>query len=693
MALSNTTFKVADLDFTSIKNNLKDYLKSQDTFTDYDFEGSGLNVLLDILAYNTFYNSYYMNMIANESFLDTAQMRPNILSHAKMINYVPNSRRGAEAVVNIVATPGQSEDSNTSFIMLDKYTRFLGVNKDNSNIPFIAFNSNSAFKVGNSFTFENVTLKQGEVITLEYLVTGNNSARRFEIPSQNVDTTTMIVKVQESTANSYIEEYFLADDITQLRSNTRAYFIEENDKLNYNIYFGDGVIGKRPANNNIVIVTYLDTLGASGNNVTRFTLASDPIGGLYRSNVVISTVTTSYTGTEKESIEQIRFRAPKSYTAQNRAVTKSDYETLITKNYQNIDAVNVWGGEEMDPPVYGKVYLSFKTKGFSALTKLELERIKDDLIRNLNVMTVTPEIVDPDYMFVLVRGRVLYDPRLTTDRQSVISAQVRNAVVQYSIDNLNDFKSKFILNTMERYIENSNRAISTVSLYFYLQKRITIQPNYSKNYIIDFKTPLKKGDASNKLYTYPQLTVVDRTNVARNVFFEEIPSSFTGISSIEVTRPGMNYTSIPTVTITGDGTGATAEAVIVNGKISKINITNEGSEYTRATVSITGGGGSEGAATATVAAKNGILRTYYYKANGEKIIVNPNAGTIRYDLGIIELTSLYATGTVINPYYEDLVLTLNVVPEEFNVYPSKNKLIALDYNDNNSIQLEVNVGQ
>jgi hypothetical protein len=349
MATSNNAIKVADLDFFSIRNNLKDFLRNQSEFTDYDFDGSGMAVMLDLLAYNTYYNGFYLNMVANESFLDTAQMRQNILSHAKIIGYVPQSRRGAWAKVDVQVTPSQTEDQAVNYIVLDRYTRLLGQDIDGINYPFVTVNANSSQKVGSSFYFANIVLKQGEVITRQYQASANNVKRRYEIPSQNVDTSTITVTVQESATNTHTNEYTMFQDLTEVTANSYVYFIEENDNLNYTVYFGDDIIGKKPANGNIITVTYLDTQGSSANNISGFRFV-DRVAQIFRDNVTVTSIESSYGGTDKETEEQIQFRAPYAYTAQNRAVTENDYYTLIMKDYNNVDAISVWGGEENNPP-------------------------------------------------------------------------------------------------------------------------------------------------------------------------------------------------------------------------------------------------------------------------------------------------------------------------------------------------------
>ncbi|NDB61191.1 hypothetical protein EB001_22530 [bacterium] len=688
MATSNTALRVADLDFFSIRNNLKDYLRSQSTFQDYDFEGSGMSVLLDLLAYNTHYNSFYLNMVANESFLDTAQLRQNILSHAKQINYIPASAHGALAKVNIVATPSGEEDNTTTTITLDKYTRLLGLDIDGVNYPFVTINANTSSKIGGSFSFSNVFIKQGEVITLQYTTTANNTQRRYEIPSQNVDTTTISVTVQESAANTYTKEYMLQEDLTLLDANSFVYFVEENENLNYSIYFGDGVLGKKPKDGNIVIITYLDTVGSVANNIAKFTF-SEPVAGLFSDNVRVTSTSGSYGGTDKESVDQIRFRAPYAYTAQNRAVTTNDYESILTRDYNNIEAVSIWGGEENDPVVYGKVYMSLKTKGYYALSNLEKEQIKDDLISNRNVLTITPEIIDPEYAFIQVRGKVTYNPRLTTKDSNQLLQIVKNAVLSYNTKELNTFKSTFRKSKLQYYIENSDPSITGSDIYVYLQRQVLVTTNSTKLYEVKFNTPLKKGGHPNeKFYSYPQLTVLDSGAVSRNVFIEEIPESYTGIDRIEIVNPGMNYYGGVTITITGDGTGATATATVLNGKIINIAVTNAGINYTRALVTITGEG-SEATAQAILKSKIGTLRTFYYKTNGEKVIVNDNAGSINYETGLVTINAIRPTAVVSNDFYDADILTLNAIPDEEIIPPLRNRILTIDPNLIQSIQVEL----
>jgi hypothetical protein len=686
MATEKAALRITELDFLSIKENLKQYLRSQTEFQDFDFEGSGMSVLLDVLAYNTHYMGYYLNMVGNEMFLDSAQLRNSIISHAKLMNYVPGSRQGALSRININVTPSNTEDANTNSLTLEKYTRLLGQDIDGVNYPFVTLYSNTVSKTGQSFVFSNVYVKQGEVSTLQYLVDATNTNRRFEIPSQNVDTTSVVITVQESSSNTDVKLYTQATDLTEVTANSMVYWLEENDTQTYSFYFGDDHIGKRPKDGNIVTCTYLDNVGSISNNITGFTFV-EPIGGEYSDNVNITSAVSSYGGVEKESVEQVKFRAPYFYTTQNRAVTQNDYETLILKDYNYIDSVSVWGGEDNDPIVYGKVFISLKTSGNFELTNFEKERIKEDLIQKRNVLTVTPEIIDPEYVFLLIEGNVTYNSQLTSLDDSALNSLVRAAIQDYISDELNRFSSTFRKSKLQQYIENCEPSITGSDIDVYVQKRILIDTVNTRTYIIKYNMPLRQSPHKNKLTTFPELQVFDAAGVSRNAFIEEVPEALTGIDRIEILDGGRNYISAPTVTINGDGNGATATASILGGRIDKITITNPGTDYSYAIVTISGGEGYGAITSVKLQSEEGVLRTFYYKTNGEKVIINQNAGTIDYNTGTIILNSLRATGLTDNAFYPDDYLTINIQADEDIIYPLRNKILTLDTNDSKSIQI------
>jgi hypothetical protein len=689
MSTANTSLRIAELDFDSIKTNLKNYLRSQSEFQDFDFEGSGMSVLIDLLAYNTHYMGYYLNMVGNESFLDTAQLRESMISIAKLMNYVPKSSRGAETKINITITPAPgSEDTTAQAVTLDKYTRLLGADINGVNYPFVTLYSNTSIKTNGTFNFANVVIRQGEVVTRQYEMDAQNTRRRFKIPSANVDTSTLLISVQESSTNTYTTVYNQYDDITLVQGNTAAYFIEEDTDLNYVVQFGDDVIGKKPKNGSIINITYLDNVGSVANAINAFSFV-DRVGGKYSSNVIVQSTSPTYGAENKETLEQVRFRAPYHYTVQNRAVTKNDYETLITRDFPFIEAVSCWGGEDNDPVVYGKVYLSLKPRTNFILTTLQKEQIKENLIRSRNVLTIIPEIVDPDYEYVTMIGRITYDSNRTSRTADEILTLVKAAISDYNDAELKRFDSTFRKSKLQSYIENAERSITGSDIQVYLQKRQILNFGVAENLRIKFNVPLRKGDYISKLYTFPEAKVFDLTNILRNVFVEEVPESFTGIEQIVIENPGINYTSVPNINIRGDGIGASARAKIVNGRISEITVVDKGSNYSRAEIVIEGGGGTEATATPVLEARNGTLRTFYFKDNGEKVIINDNAGTIDYNTGEVFLQSFNVQSLVENDFYPNDVLTFNIPSQSEIILPLRNRIISIDEGDPFAIQLRV----
>jgi hypothetical protein len=690
MATSNNITRISELDFFEIKENIKQYLRGQSQFTDYDFEGSGMSILLDVLSYNTHYNAFYLNMVGNEMFLDSAQLRPSLLSLAKLTNYVPKSKTAATAIVTIKVTPGNLEDQTSQTLTLDRFKQFLSESNDGTNYNFLTINSNTATKNASGyFLFSNVVLKQGEVVTNQYLFDlGANPDRRFTIPTANVDSDTIIVQVQESASNLTVTPYTEAADLTEVMANSTVYWVEESSDANnaYTVTFGDNYLGRQPSNGSIVILSYIDTQGENGNFVESF-VATDAIG-TYTANINVATVQAAAGGSAKESVETIRFRAPRHYTVQNRAVTADDYEALLLRDYPNIRSIAIWGGEENDPVVYGKVYISLAPVDDYVFSNLEKESIKNQIIANRSVLTVFPEIVDPDYTYLQLVIQASYDPSLTSKDADEIKSLVRAAVLDYKDSDLEVFNLPFRKSKLQRMIDTADPAITSSSVQVFLQKQIEPVLANTRNYTVQYNQELFKGSILDKLYTYPSITVYDLNNTQRNVFIEEVPDAFTGVDSVAMVSEGSGYTEIPDVTITGDGTGATATATVVNGRVTSIAVTNRGSNYTAATVAITGGGAGSGAsAQAILQVRNGTLRAYYLKTNGEKVIVDDAAGTIDYLTGKIILEDLNVLGITNNERYANTIFTVNIEPEKDTLYPKRNQIFVLDDADSAAIQI------
>jgi hypothetical protein len=686
MATSNSALRVTELDFDSIKENLKDWLRSRSRFADFNFEGDNWQAILDVLAYNTHYYGYYTNAVANEMFLDTAQLRESVVSRAKHLNYVPSSKRAATAFITIEVTPAQGESASQNQLTLDKYTRFVSDAADGRPFLFAAMEAETVNKANGKFTFANVEIKQGEIVTTQQLFNlGSNSQRRFNIPSANVDTNTLSVIVQQSVSNTTTETYTLADDITEVTANSTVYYLEETSESNgiYSIVFGDNYLGKMPANGAVVIMTYLDTRGRPANDIDSFSLVDDING--FSGNVSISTISAAAGGAGKERIETIRFRAPIAYTVQNRAVTKTDYETLLPKDYPNLQAVSVWGGQDNDPPIYGKVFLSLLPRDGYYITEVEKQRIIDEVIADRAIVTVTPEIVDPEILYVVVNAEVRYDPKLTSLSERQLKSLVREEILSYNDEELVDFNDAFRASVLTRRIDNLDPAIKATDLKVYVQKRVPLTTNTATNYVINFGVPLKPGGIFDRISTKPAVVMPDVEGVSRQCRFEEDADTLTGVTSIKVRSGGSGYKRTPTVTITGDGVGATANAVIVNGSVSAINVVDEGTGYSQASVVIRGGNGTGANAVARLDADSATIYSFYYGTAGKKVIVDERVGSIVYSAGRIRLTNFEPISVNENDNYDEDTLVINAVPASNIIKPSRNHVVTIDEDDPSAI--------
>ena len=294
-----------------------------------------------------------------------------------------------------------------------------------------------------------------------------------------------------------------------------------------------------------------------------------------------------------------------------------------------------------------------------------------------------------EYIFILVSGDVYYNPTLTTQTSAYLATEVSDSIYNYAQQYLYNFSSTFVLSKLQSYIENADPAITASDVTIYLQNRLKLYPGTTLSYTVNFNTPIRKGDQYQKLYTYPQVKTPDASGTPQAIYFEEVPQSYTGIGSISIVNPGYNYSVSPTITITGDGTGATATALVVNGRIASVSLTNPGINYTVAYVNITDISGVEASLKVTLASNSGTLRSYYYSTNGQKVFVNDNAGTIDYLNGIVTLTALDVLSVNLNPYYDENVLTVNVVPELTVIPPLRNRLLAIDTNNSQTVQLNM----
>ena len=677
--------RVTELDFDTIKNNLKAFLNQQSEFTDYDFEGSGLNILLDILAYNTHYNAYYLNMVANESFLDTAILRDSVISHAKTLGYTPHSTRASVATINFTAN---SATSTSGTLTLPAGFGFLSNQIDSKPYNFVVLEDTTVTKANSTYYFENLEIYEGQLTTYRFTHnSASNPKQVFTLPDANIDTTTIKVQVAPSSGNTQLTVYNLVSDILDVGVSSEVYYLQENKSGKYQIYFGNNVVGKSLPDGAIVNVTYLRTNGTAANKANNYVATSGISDSLAESitSFVIDPVSPAAGGAVRESVDDIKFGAAAQFTTQNRLVTVKDYESYLKKNYPSIDSLSVWGGEEEIPPTYGKVYISLKPKENYFISETEKQRIIDEIISPKAIVAVSAEIRNPEYLYLLVENYVEYDKKKTSLTPEAIKTSIRNAVLVYRNTNLNKFDSTFVLSKLQDSIDGVDlNAISGSETVLRLQKRFEPTLGASTTYTINFNALLHRGTTTNKL-TSSEFRIFDAEGVIRTVLFEEVPESFTGISEIQVTNAGNGYTTAPTVTITGDGTGAVANAIIVNGRIQGIEVTNRGINYTRAIVTISGGDGYGGSAIAVLDGRFGYLRTIYYDDNAEKQTINEQIGTINYITGTVTINDIRILSVVTT----DGLIRLTIESEKGIIKSSKNTIITLDDADISSITTEL----
>ena len=472
--------EISQLNFDQIKANLKQYLSNQNTFKDYDFEGSGMAVLLDLLAYNTHYLSYHANIAANEMFIDTADLRPSIVSLAKALGYTPNSVRAPYADINVVVN-----GATGATLTMNAGTQFT-TTVDNVNYNFVTVGSNTISPVDGVYTFSNLKIYEGTYVSYNYTANTTDVDQKFLINSENADTSTLTVQVQESATDTTTNTYTKATSITELDSDSKVYFLQESDDGKFEVYFGDGVVGKAIANGNIVILKYVVTNKTAANGASSFALSGN-IGG--NTNVTITVNSNAANGSEAETKESIKFKAPKSYSAQDRAVTVNDYKVKVEEIYSNTGSVSAWGGEDNDTPFYGRVYIAIKPITGSTLT----DTTKTDIITQLkkfSVASVTPVIVDPETTSILLTSTIKYDEKQTAKTSTEIKTLVTAAVTNYNTNTLQKFDNVLRYSKLLETIDDSDTSILSNITTLKLRKPFTPSLSTSTNYTVNFSNAL-----------------------------------------------------------------------------------------------------------------------------------------------------------------------------------------------------------
>jgi hypothetical protein len=691
MATSNSNLTLVGTDFDQIKSNLLTFLRGQDVLKDADYTGSVLQTLLDVLAYNTHYNAFYLNMVANEMFLDSAVKRASVISHSKMLGYFPRSVVAPTATIKLTIT-----NYELPSITIPKFTKFISESVDGVNYVFMTdkeyvVNNDPNNNPNTAIVITDVIVKQGEPV--QYTFTYNlkeNPKGIYKIPDANIDLSTLQVIVQKSRLDfSSVSFYTGSTETLSITPESEIYFVQESMDGFYEIYFGDGVLGKQLENGNVVIVSYITSDGSIANGAKEFTIVG---GNEQLASGIISVETTSpaFGGREKESIESIKFIAPKSYSAQNRAVTNQDYMTLLNNNNYGFifDSVNVWGGQENDPPVYGQVFVSLKPQGGYTLTTSQKEIIKTKLIKPLNVITVEPTIIDPDYTYIKLEVDVLYDSRKTILSVGELDTVIRSAIQEFSRETLNSFNSTFSYPDLMFAVQNADNSIVTNEIDVTLQKKFLPSLEVATTYELEFGSVLERGILFSGIASSPSMQYYDRQNsytVIDGIYLEELPSYSGGVESIDIINPGFGYKTNPSIKIVGDGSGANAYSIVVNGSLSKIVVDSPGANYSQAIIEIEGGGGTLGQATATLQGRYGTIKSYYYNKKNIKTSFNENVGVVDYYTGKVTLTDFNPLN-VNNPLAQ---LTISAKPQSNIISSSRNRILTIDQFDPSAIVINI----
>lgn len=480
--MANSSINLIDLDFNALKTSLKDHMKSQSRFQDYDFEGSNMNVLLDVLSYNSYLNSFYLNMVASEMFLDTAQLRDSVVSHAKELNYLPRSFRSAYANVNIEITP---DVSVTSVVVPAKtsLTARIGSNTFNFSTP-----SAITLTVANNgvYTAENVSVYEGSYVTDTFVKNNLISNQRYILNNPNIDTNSIEVSVTENSgANVYV--YTQAFSLFGITSSSKVFFIQAAENDQYEIVFGNDITGRAPLNNAVISATYRVSSGELPNGADNFTNNSS-IDGHANVNVIINQAALG--GSIIESIQSIKFNAPKNFQAQERAITENDYETLLSREFADIISVAVYGGEKEEPPQYGKVFVAVNL-GDNVTSSDSRKKVFNDYLKNKIPIGFITEIVDPNYMFLDIKTDVKYNSNDTTLSGAQLQSKVFGAIASYSNTYLNDFNSDFRYSNFVTAIDDTDPCIlnndTTVTPY------VLVVPTLNQNtsFSVSFNSEIK----------------------------------------------------------------------------------------------------------------------------------------------------------------------------------------------------------
>lgn len=517
MSIKVPSENISELDFNEVRKNLLSFVKNNSEFKDYDFEASGLNFLVDLLAYNTQYSAYYLNQIANEMFLDTAQRKKNAVSIAKQMGYLTNSKKAAIADISFHLF----DMVNTGAVTLPKNTVFYGKKLTGETLPFVSWNTVN-LNATNNFRAE-IDLVQGQYMSESIVVDNLLLEKKFKIGSPDIDIEYLNVYVKKDNYDQKRIKYFRVHDITLLNKESEIYYLEQDYDGKYQIIFGDGVLGKEVPNSYIIEIDYVATSGDDGNDCINFDIADR---SKLPSTYVISVIQFSSQGQPAEDIETIRNNARKMFFSQNRSVTEKDCEIQLQKYFPFIDSISVWGGEKNIPPIYGSVFCSIKPKNRSLLTQDEKEFITNKL-EQLNIITITPKIVNPEYTYIKLAISVVYNSvHLNIDNPTIID-MVKKETLAYTKEHLLKFNRAFQLANLTNVINDLNPHFMGTTIKTSIYQKRNIQVGSLNYYRIHFNNTVLRGSLSTSKFMYRD----SQNNIIQNCYLKE-NKNFTGIDIV-----------------------------------------------------------------------------------------------------------------------------------------------------------------
>ena len=481
MAIKSSQINVTDLDFDDIAENLKAYLQGQDELKDYDFEGSTMSVLVDLLAYASHIGAVNTNIAGSELFLDSAQIRKNVVSRAKDLGFVPATEKCASTIVDIAINNVRNADGTSPSISEMQLERgnIFETTFDGNVYQFLVPNTVKPTQNGTTYNYASVPLVQGIYATDQFVFDSQLSNPKFVLSNSRVDKSRLEISVNSAGVSSAYTE---ATDVSNIKTTSEVYYTQENEDGFVEVYFGDGTLGASLKDGDVITATYIivDTIHCNGaKNFSQITAVNG------YTDSTITTLSSAAGGTEKEDIESIKFKATKFYTSQNRLVTLNDYKAKVKEYYPNADAVAVWGGEDNDPPQYGKVFLAIKPLNSDYLSGSEKTDIKNNL-NALNMLTVRPEIVDAEIVKILLSTTFKYNERATTLSQGELETIVENAIRDYDLNNLTNFDAVFRHSQLAKSIDDSNSAILSNTTNVRLQKKLEVKPGQLIGYTNTF---------------------------------------------------------------------------------------------------------------------------------------------------------------------------------------------------------------